>query len=307
MRKLIFLLLIFHFFVHADEKNKDIFVNPWEFDTKNIPIFTGPCASFSRGSLEKKEAVLLIDSIFKKNGYNLKKDYKFKYNDIEFILSGFDEKNKVGYIFGAGDNLDEDVLIHSNQPEKGQELDPATLLHDYLGKEYDERLEIAEDMTDKGKQQKYLSELVHEFRKKKSHLLISADEIKSLPEVYRKEKILILFISQFDSRFQYEKWVEKLIIEGEEKIKEFHASIEKSKKLLTELSEKGEKRQLEDERSTIKQYEDFLLDYDKILNKLKPHSKPAAVEKLTQYVQSSLDWFKQKKSIKEKTLQSTGQ
>jgi hypothetical protein len=175
-----------------------------------LPVFIGWCGTNAPSYVKTKEARLIINKIFKDHNYKLKENYKIKYDGIECILSGYDEKNKVGYLYGDWDNLDEDALRIWNFPHDGQELFLNSVAH-YLGEEYKQEIEKAESIGNKKKQQAFLWSLIRKFRENKSINTLSLKEAELLPELYKKKKIFILFITQFDRRFSYYQHINVMV------------------------------------------------------------------------------------------------
>jgi len=259
--------------------------HPSESNIKHLPVKIGWCGTGLPSYIDKQEACLVINDIFKTYGFALKKDYKIKMNNIECILSGFDNKNKVGYIYGGHHSLDEDALQVWSHPKNRKKIKgfwlSVDLLSTYLSKEYAGELKKAESIKDEQKQQEFLWDLVEKHTKKKSKRALSLKEAKFLSELYKTENIFILFISRFDSRFTYSEEVDELLVLIDKRLKEVKSKFDQSKLP-------------EDKQSYTVEIED-LEEYKK---RLGTRTKTAALKNIEENVQNALDWLKKERDKK---------
>ena len=260
--------------MRSAEKPIDISKHPSCINSATLPIRIGWCGTNRRSLIDQREACSIINGIFKKHGFLLKNDYRFKSSNIECILSGYDPQKRVGYIFGGRDNLDEDAWILWCHPKPGDKIIPAEYLYDYLGEQHKDEVSTILQMHDKEKQQSVLQELVTKYRAMKSKKTLSLQEAHLLSELYIPERIFILFISQHDYGFLFD--MKESMDTRSNLIRILQAQIS------TEKNDVMKKINMQRLRAIEKQMAD-----------MKRFSKSGAIERLRLNVQESIDWLRQ--------------
>lgn len=187
----------------GDGVNKK-FKNPFSVSKSGLPYRSSPYGTGAPTRLSDEAAKKFIKQIFKEEGIELKDDFKYNKSGNEFIVTSYNKKMNIGFVYGSYKTLDSiDALLGwSNSYGDYKKMDQKTAIRT-IGKAYTKKIDEAFKLNDIKKRSTALEALHKESRKEISKSLLSLEEAKNLEKNAVLTKEFIAVISKYDSRISF--------------------------------------------------------------------------------------------------------
>lgn len=168
-----------------------------------LPHRTSPYGTGVPNYIDEELAREVVAEIFRDHGYQLKPKVPMDEDGMKFVLDGYDQDKKIGFVVGGYGSLDVDACISWQLPEEVDwkaRIDFIRSMARYYPdlKPLMSEIETAQAIPDAGKRDLALQAIAEKHQGN----MLSLAEIKQLDQQAKQSKRFVAVISQFDRRFE---------------------------------------------------------------------------------------------------------